>query len=157
MRKMLGGLCLLTVFAVTAVAVPLRADQHKAFKRNPTTSRYDVSKETTMEGTIQEVVKKPVRGTMFGAHLTVSTPKGAIDAHIGDFVLRGQHAYSPAAGQSVKLTGVMTTINQKSVFLTRTIETGGRTIQVRSQRGFLIVPGRKGKILQTAAAKGGAQ
>ena len=82
---------------------------------------------------------------MLGTHLMVSTSKGTIDAHIGGFVLRGSHPYAPAAGQSVKLVGVMTTINHKNVFLTRTIETGNRTVQVRTERGFLIVPGAKGQ------------
>jgi hypothetical protein len=157
MRKMLGGLCLLTVLVVSTLAAPLYADGTKAFKRTVVAPRYDAAKEVTMEGTIQQIIKKPAPGTMFGAHLMVSTTKGTIDAHIGEAVIRGAHAYSPAAGESVKLVGVMTTINHKDVFLTRTIETGDRTIQVRTKTGFLIVPGAKGRAFTQTSAKEGAR
>jgi len=157
MRKMLGGISLLTVLAISSLAAPLYAAHKPAFKRAVQTPRYDVTKEVTIQGTIQAVVKKPTPGMMLGTHLLVASPKGTIDAHIGGFVERGQHAYSPAVGQSVKLVGVMTTINHKSVFLTRTIETGYRTVQVRTARGFLIVPGMKGRLAQAKLAAGGAQ
>jgi hypothetical protein len=152
MRKMLGGLSLLTVFLVSAFAAPLHADTttKKPFKRAVTAPLYDVAKEVTLEGTIQSVVKKPTSGMMLGAHLMVSTPKGVVDAHIGGFVLKGQHPYAPAAGESVKILGVMATINHKQVFLTRTIDTGGRTIQVRTEHGFLITPGAHGRMLSTS-------
>jgi hypothetical protein len=157
MRNKLGGICLLTALVVSSLAAPLFAGNAKAFKRTVLAPRYEASKEVTLEGTIQGLVRKPAPGTMMGAHLTVSTSKGTIDAHIGDFILRGSHAYAPAAGQSVKLVGVMTTINNKSVFLTRTVETGNRTIQVRNDRGYLILPGTMGKIAKTkVSTTGGA-
>ena len=158
MRNKLGGFCLLTALVITSLAAPLYAGNTKAFKRTVVAPRYEASKEVTMEGTIQGLVRKPAPGTMMGAHLTVSTSKGTIDAHIGDFVLKGAHPYAPAVGQSVKLTGVMTTINNKSVFLTRTVETGNRTVQVRTERGYLILPGTMGKIAKTKlSTTGGAQ
>jgi hypothetical protein len=52
----------------------------------------------------------------------------------------------------------MTTINHKSVFLTRTVETGSRTVQVRTERGFLIAPGTMGKMAKAKiSTTGGAQ
>src|SRR5580658_163762 len=99
MRNKLGGICLLTALVVSSFATPLFAGNAKAFKRTVVAPRYEASKEVTMEGTIQGLVRKPAPGTMMGAHLTVSTSKGTIDAHIGDFILRGSHAYAPAAGQ----------------------------------------------------------
>jgi hypothetical protein len=157
MRKMLGGLCLLTVLVVSALAAPLYADGTKAFKRTAVAPLYDAAKEVTMEGTIQALVTKPTPGSMLGEHLMVSTTKGTIDAHIGGFVTRGTHAYSPAIGQSVKLVGVKATINHKEIFLTRTIETGDRTIQVRTEKGFLIVPGVKGRAFTQTSVKEGAR
>jgi len=155
MRNKLGGFCLLTALVITSLAAPLYAS-NKPLKRTVIAPRYQASKEVTMEGTIQSVVKKPTPGSMLGTHLMVSTPKGTVDAHIGGFVTRGSHAYAPAAGQSVKIVGVMTTINHKEVFLTRTIETGNRTVEVRTTHGFLIVPGVKGRMTKTSA-KGGAR
>jgi hypothetical protein len=59
-----------------------------------------------------------------------------------------------AAGQSVKVTGAMTTIKNKEIFLVRTIDTGGHLTTVRTERGFLIVPGVKGRIAQTSEKEG---
>ncbi len=153
MRNKLGGFCLLTALVITSFAAPLHA-ANKRVKRVVSAPRYDAAKEVTIEGTIQQLVKKPTAGTMLGTHLIVTSPKGTIDAHIGGFVERGPHAYSPAVGQSVKLVGVMSTFKNKSVFLTRTIETGNRTFEVRTVRGYLIVPGVKGKLAQAKLAGG---
>jgi hypothetical protein len=153
MRNKLGGFCLLTAFVLTSLAAPLSAGS-KPFKRNTTPPRYQASKEVTMEGTIQGVVKKPTAGAMLGTHLMVTTSKGTVDAQIGDFVTKGSHAFTPAVGQSVKIVGVMTTINHKDVFLTRTIETGNRTVEVRTKTGFLIVPGVKGHASKTSTMGG---
>jgi hypothetical protein len=156
MRNKLGGFCLLTALVITLLAAPLNAGTTKTFKRTDTAPRYEASKEVTLEGTIQGLVKKPSAGSMLGTHLMVSTSKGTVDAQIGGFVTKGSHAYTPAVGQSVKIVGVMTTINHKEIFLTRTIETGSRTVQVRTKTGFLIVPGVKGHSPKNQAA-GGAQ
>jgi hypothetical protein len=136
------------------VAAPLYAGHAPAFKRTVVAPRYEISKEVTIEGTIQDLVRKPAAGSIFGTHLLVSTSKGTIDAHIGDFVLRGSNKYTPAVGQRVSLVGVMATVNHKNVFLTRTIETGNRTVEVRTTRGFLIVPGAKGRIAKASTTGG---
>jgi hypothetical protein len=153
MRNKLGGFCLLTALVITSLAAPLFAGKTPV-KRTLQAPAYEVSKEVTMEGKIQGIVKKPTAGSMLGTHLMVSTSKGTIDAHIGEFVVRGSHAYAPAVGQSVKLVGVPATINHKNVFLTRTIETGNRTVNVRTTRGFLIVPGVKGRMVKTTTTGG---
>jgi hypothetical protein len=153
---MLGGICLLTVLATASFASPLPVKQKPVPKRVVVAQRYDVRKEVTLEGTIQSIVKKPTPGMMLGAHLIVSTSKGTIDAHIGNHVLGGAHALSLNVGQHVKIVGVQTTVHNKQVFLTRTIETGNRIVQVRTERGFLVIPGAKGKIAQTSA-NGGAR
>jgi hypothetical protein len=150
MSKWLGGLTLITVFVVASLAVPLSADTSKTFKRTYSPPLYDAAKEVTIEGTIQSVVKKPTPGLMLGAHLMVSTSKGVVDAHIGGFVLQGQHPYSPSVGGTVKLVGVMATVNQKQVFLTRTIESGDATFQVRTEHGYLIMPGTKASLVKAS-------
>jgi hypothetical protein len=156
MRNKLGGFCLLTALVITSFAAPLYAGKTPV-RRAAIAPRYEASKEVTMEGTIQGIVnKKGAPGSMLGTHLMVSTPKGTIDAHIGSYVLRGSHPFAPAVGQSVKLVGAPATVNHKNVFLTRTIETGNHTVEVRTKSGFLIVPGAKGHIAK-ASTMGGAR
>jgi hypothetical protein len=154
MKKVLGGLGLLTLLAFSAVAASASSDHATAPKRRVLASRYDASKEVTIEGTVQSVVKKPTRGMLMGEHLMLSTSKGTVDAHVGDFILKGPNAVSFSNGQAIKVVGAMSTIDKHEVFLVRTVELGSRTIQVRSPKGFLIVPGTKGRILQTQAKVG---
>jgi hypothetical protein len=100
---------------------------------------YDASKEVTLTGTVSNVVTKPSAGMIAGGHLIVATAKGSVDAHVGRR-LSGTNAIAVKAGDSVKLVGVMATLNHNQVFLVRTAEDGGRNYTIRSEKGFLITP-----------------
>ena len=156
MKKTTGGLCLLMTLAIASLTAPLYANESVAPKRTVIASRYDVSKEVTLEGTVQSLVRKPAPGTMMGAHLIVSTAQGLVDAHIGNYVAVGRYATSFASGQSVKLVGIMTEYNHQNVFVVRTIETENRTITVRNDHGFLVYPGAKVRI-PGVSSTGGAR
>jgi hypothetical protein len=60
------------------------------------------------------------------------------------------------SGESVKLTGMVVTINDKQVLLVRTIQMGDRTITVRNEHGFLVYPGAKAR-LTAVSSTGGAR
>jgi hypothetical protein len=100
---------------------------------------YDASKEVTLTGTVSNVVSKPSAGMIAGGHLIVATAKGPVDAHVGRR-LSGTNAIAVKAGDSVKLVGVMATLNHNQVFLVRTAEAGSHTYTIRTKNGFLIVP-----------------
>jgi hypothetical protein len=155
MRNIAGGLCLLTALAISLLAAPLDADDSVAPVRTVIAPNYDVSKEITLEGTVQNLVKKPAPGMIPGAHLIVSTGQGTVDAHIGNHVL-ADPAASFGSGQAVKLVGVMMEVNHQSVFIVRTIQTEKRTIVVRNDHGFLMFPGSKTS-LAAASSTGGAR
>ena len=154
MRKMLGGLCLLTVLAFSLLAASLHADEAAAHPRTVVAPRYDATKEITLDGTVQSLVTNPTVGRLSSAHLMVSTSQGTVDANIGIFALSGPHATALASGQAIKLVGVMTTVNDKSVFLTREIQTENATIEVRNEHGFLITPGVKGRLARVSSTGG---
>jgi hypothetical protein len=138
MKNYTGGVCL-AALAIAIAAGPTHANtQSNLPKRAAAVSHYDLSKEVTLQGTIQSVDAKPSAAMMFGEHLTVATAQGIIEAQVGRFLLRGPGAESFAPGQQVKLVGLMTTVNQRQVLMTRLIVTGGRTITVRNQNGFAI-------------------
>lgn len=156
MRKIESGLCLLATLAISLLAIPLHANESVAPKRTVLASRYNLNKETTLQGTVQSLVKKPAPGTLMGAHLMVSTAQGTVDAHIGNFVISGRSPMSFAPGQSVKLVGLMTTINRQNVLLVRTIQTDNRTVMVRNDHGFLVSPSARTR-LTVVSATGGAR
>jgi len=156
MRKIAGGLCLLSL-AISLLAAPLRANESATPKRTVIAPRYDLSKEVTLEGTVQNLVRTPAPGTIVGAHLIVSTGQGIVDAHIGDRVIAGPNAASFASGQAVKLVGIMVQFNQQNVFIVRTIQTENRTITVRNDHGFLVFPGSRAARLAAVSSTGGVR
>ena len=154
MRKIAGVLCLLMTLAISLLAGPMYANEPVALKRTVTASKYQVSKEVTVEGTIQSLIRKPAPGAIPGAHLMVSTGKGAVDAHIGNYLVVGKYAMPFTSGESVKLVGMMMTFNHQDVFLVRTIQMGSSTITVRNDHGFLVYPGAKTRVAAVSSTGG---
>ena len=77
---LMAGLLTGLMFAI--LAVPLNAaDSH---------SRYDVSKEVTLSGTVSSVLYKPAPGMIWGSHLMVETAFGRLDASLGHSVWRAK-------------------------------------------------------------------
>jgi hypothetical protein len=155
MRKNLGVLCLLATLAISLFATSLYANESVAPKRTVIPSKYDLTKEVTLTGTVESLVKKPAPGTLLGAHLMVSTAKGTVDAHIGNFVVAGRNPTSFVSGESIKITGIMTTINHQNLFLVRTLQMGDRTITVRSEHGFLMPPASAARLKATSSTGAG--
>jgi hypothetical protein len=156
MRRIESGLCLLATLAISLLAIPLHANESVAPKRTVLASRYDLTKEITLTGTVQSVVMKPAPGTITGAHLMVSTSQGMVDAHIGNHLFAGKHPASFVSGESVKLVGLMTTVGHQNVLLVRTIQIGNSTITVRNEHGFLASPATTAR-LAGASSAGGAR
>ena len=119
------------------LAVPAGAQTATTAKAARPAPLYDASKETTLAGTVSNVVTKPGAGMIAGGHLTVATGQGAVDAHVGR-ALQGPNAIAVKAGDSVKLVGVMATVNHNQIFLVRSVEAGGHTYTIRNERGFLL-------------------
>jgi hypothetical protein len=140
MKKLLGGLGLLTLMAFSVFTVPSQAAT--ATKRIAVTPKhnYDVSKEVTLTGTVSNVVKKPTAGLLLGTHLMLATSKGSIDAHIGSYPGRDKRLDSVKQGESVKAVGVMRKTKEGEVFIVRTVEKNGETLTVRNENGFFVGP-----------------
>ena len=155
MKKLLGGLGLLTLMAFSVFTVPSQAAT--ATKKIVTPMyQYDASKEVTLKGTISSVVKKPSNGLLAGEHLMLTTSSGSVDAHVGSYASRDKHLNSLSEGQSISAVGVKMNVKGKEVFIVRTIEAGGQTITVRNKKGFFVgaTPSHGAKVLHT---KGGSR
>jgi hypothetical protein len=101
---------------------------------------YDITKEVTLSATVSSVLTKAAPGMMMGSHLLLSTVSGPVDANLGAFPLQGKGALRIAAGQEIEVTGVMKTIKDKQVFLTRTVKVGGEVYNIRNEHGFPLSP-----------------
>src|ERR1700730_6796047 len=65
---------------------------------------YDAAHESTLTGTIQEVVTKHEANTPPGMHLLVAGPQGIVDAHLGPFMNKETKA-ALVAGMPVQIVG----------------------------------------------------
>jgi len=113
-------------------------------------SRYDVSKEVTLSGTVSSVLYKPAPGMIWGSHLMVETVSGRLDASLGRFGLEGKGALSVTPGQQIELTGVMKTLRDKEVFVVRSVRADGKTFTMRNEHGIEVSPQAR----ERAAGKG---
>ena len=110
---------LLTGLMFAILVIPLNADDSD--------SRYDVSKEVTLTGTVSSLLRKPAPGMIWGSHLIVETVSGRLDASLSRFGLEGKGALSVTLGQQIELTGVMKTVRDKQVFEVRSVKANGKT------------------------------
>jgi hypothetical protein len=153
--KMFFSVLLITAVAVgPALAGPL-GQSTPSRTRLAGPSRYDVRREAILQGTVSSVVTKPGSGCPAGAHLMLDTPSGKVDAHLGTYAMRGPNAISLAAGDRVKVTGVLTTVHGRSIFLVRKLQVGLNTYQIRNERGFLVRSGSADWTGRRSASLGG--
>jgi hypothetical protein len=103
----------------------------------PLSLGYDKVHEITLNGTVQEVVTKPVAGSPVGMHLLVAGPDGIVDAHLGAFLAKDTQG-ALHAGLPVQIVGAMQDLNGKDYLLARQVIFGGRMVTVRSENGFLV-------------------
>jgi len=141
---LLTGLLFAIIFAImfATLVVPLNADDFH--------SRYDVSKEVTLSGTVSSVLHNPAPGMIWGSHLIVETVSGRLDASLGRFGLEGKGALSVTPGQQIELTGVMKTVRDKEVFVVRSVKANGKTYTMRNEHGIEVSPQAR----ERAAEKG---
>jgi len=137
---LIAGLLTGLLFAI--LVVPLNAEDSD--------SRYDVSKEVTLTGTVSSVLHKPAPGMIWGSHLIVETVSGRLDASLGRFGLEGKGALSVTPGQQIELTGVMKTVRDKEVFEVRSVKANGQTHTMRNEHGIEVSPQAR----ERAAEKG---
>jgi hypothetical protein len=157
MKKPSGCLFLSVSIALLAMVLAGPADGQTAAwaKAAVAAPRYDVAREVTIEGTVASVITKPSPGMLAGAHAILTTPTGTVDAHLGNYAMRGARALSLASGERVKMVGILTIIKGRPVLLVRTAQTGSGLYTIRNARGFLIRPASATATHSRIAAEGG--
>jgi hypothetical protein len=131
------------------VLIPLPPQVHAQTAVEPAgPSRYDISQEVTLNATVSAVLMKPASGMIAGSHLLLATLSGPVDASLGLFGLRGKGALSVPAGQQIEVTGVMKTIRDKQVFVTRTVKVGSEIFMIRTEHGIQISPQTRERLAQ---------
>ncbi len=164
-RRFLPALAgLLPAVLLVLSAVPARAQAAAATSpsRGPIPV-YDAAHETTINGTVQQVVTKRAPGSPAGTHLIVTGPTGTVDAHVGPFLSR-EVREALHTGLPIQIVGAMETFQGKQYLLARQLKYGGITVQTRSANGVILrgalpsnVVSPKAQQAARLAATGGAR
>ena len=155
MKRILQGLGFAALLVLASTAGPAHAQSTTATNTSSVPLRYDVSKEVTFAATVQSVPAKSSHGFTSTSGLMLQTASGTVQGSLTQFTLSGKEALSITAGEHVQVTGVMTTTMQnKQVFLIRTIEINGRTYAIRNERGFPLAHPAS-NIVTATGSKGG--
>jgi hypothetical protein len=137
--------------SLIALSPPVQA---QTAERHAGPFSYDVSQEVTLKGTVSSVLTKPAPGMIMGSHVLLTTALGPVDASLGRFGLRSKSAVPVAPGQQIEVTGVMKTIKDKQVFLTRTVKIGGEVYTIRNEHGFPVSPQARQRASRKTAGEG---
>ena len=147
----------LCAFLTTGLfAIPIYARTIERTSTSVAPPKYDIRKEVTFTATVSSVISKatPEMRMLPGSHLILETSSGKIDASLGLFPLTGEGDPCVAAGERVQVTGVMKTVRDQRVLVTRLVLINGRTYRIRNEHGFLPMPATR---KETVEAKGGRQ
>lgn len=142
MKGILKGLGFATLLALVFNVGPAHAQTAVSATTSATPLRYDVSKEITLNATVQSVPSKSSVGLLQSGStgFVLQTSSGPVQGRLTYSALNGKGALSIKPGERVQVTGVMTTTNNKQVLVIRTIQIGGHIYTIRNERGFPVAP-----------------
>ncbi len=116
---------LLWMGMVTVLAVSVAAQQ--TWQRH-----YDPATETTVTGTVEDVVQVAHQGRSPGTHLKLKTDSGSVTVQIGPTSYLESQKVSFAKGDQVTVTG--SKVN--SGIIAREVKKGDRTLTLRDKQGI---------------------
>ncbi len=156
MKSRFPALGSFVVLALCLLATPNHAQTAEGTTKSAVPPKYDVTKEVTLTGTVSSVVKKATPETQMlgGAHLIVETAYGKIDASLGAFAMKAEGSLSVSPGQQVQITGVMKSVRDQQVFVTRLVQLNGHVYKIRNEHGFVVAPGPRKGVTEPAAKAG---
>jgi hypothetical protein len=113
--------------------------------------------ETTFAAAIQQVVEKNPSGAPAGLNLLMTGTQQPLYVNVGPH-LGNAVKQSLIAGQVIRVTGIVETLNGQSYLLARELQIGDQKIEVRNERGFFTYPSAGSRSARPEAGKfGGAR
>jgi hypothetical protein len=130
---------LLPLFVVAGICLLPAGGQEKPNAGQPADlSAYDVRREVTLIGTVQEFVLY-APATPLGAHAVLQTAAGAVDVHLGDVRLLTANQFSIKSGDTLRIIGEQVAYGRATQFVARIVQKGTRVLVVRSIRGIPLL------------------
>ncbi|HCD52908.1 MAG TPA: hypothetical protein DEQ34_10700 [Balneolaceae bacterium] len=109
---------------------------------------FDVNTVSTFEGVITEVVIDSSRNrNMTGIHLMVKTGDVVKEVHVGPVTFLNNQEMTFEEGDTIEITGSAVTLNSKDFVIAKSLNKGGKALQLRDDTGKPVWSGmmKKGK------------
>jgi hypothetical protein len=98
---------------------------------------YDLTKEISVQGTIQKIETGGSAGPI-GTHILIQTSEGVVDAHLGYSSAVKPANLGVSEGENVTVIGMMQVLGGNNVMLARVLTTSSRVFVLRSERGIPV-------------------
>ena len=100
--------------------------------------KYDVAKEVTIKGTVEEITEVPNPKGQIGIYLTVKTAGAEMEVRICPNSFLKEFEVVFHKGDQVIITGSKVRVNEKDAILAREIELGNNKIVLRDKQGVPV-------------------
>jgi hypothetical protein len=126
---------ILIALLIAAVAtIPAAAFAQAQKTADHSMPKYDVAKEVTLKGTIDDV-KEMTMGKDVGVHLIVKTATETIEVRLCPSSYVKDFEVNLTKGQSIQVTGSRVKIEDKEIILARELVQGNNTVTLRDKGG----------------------
>jgi DNA/RNA endonuclease YhcR with UshA esterase domain len=133
---MKSSILILAGFALFAIA-PLALAQSSTSAGSGRGSRnYNPATETTVQGTVEEVMQTTGQHGWSGIHVSLKSNQGMYDVHVGPASYLSAQQFTISKGDSLEVTGSRTKMNNKDVLIARQITKEGKTLTLRDAQGY---------------------
>ena len=160
-KRLLALTGLLPGVLLACLAVPVAAQSGLESQPVRGMAAYNAAHESTINGTVEQVITKRTLGSPAGMHLLVSGSNGIVDAHVGPFLSR-ETQQALHTGLPLQVVGAMETVRGKRYLLARQLVYGGQTITIRNANGILLRPAQSSlsphrRTIERSRLSGGAR
>lgn len=102
---------------------------------NDNLAAYDVNREVTLVGTVQTYTVSSQTPPL-GPHVTLQTPSGVVDVHLGNASLLAANHFTLQSGDTLRIIGEYVAYGKGTQFVARIVQKGTQALAVRSVRGI---------------------
>lgn len=154
---MLFALVITVVFTTTQATAQMGNGPGQGGSRSMRGPMYNVSTETTVKGTVEEVQQltgKPSgvpAGNMWGncprewagTHINLTTDQGPLIVHVGPSAYLANNNFTIARGDQLSITGSKVQYQGSDFLIAREITKGDQVVTLRDAKGFPLWSGQR--------------
>jgi len=114
---------------------------------------YNPNRETSLVGTVVKYETNSAIPPM-GAHVTLQTPSGPVDVHLGNAKVLEAARLEMNPGDNVRIVGEPMSLDHGTYFAARIVQKGALAVAVRNARGLPLAPAATWTPAQREALRG---